>query len=131
MLRPRLQQIIDRVHSRGVPFRYIITKGWKPLRRDLVEMGVDCVTGVDPVQDHVDLQEVKREIGEQVCLMGGINAAVMLTQYSEAEIRQAVDHAMEALSPGGGFILFPVDNVFCELPWERVALIIDQWKQYW
>ena len=34
IIRPRLQQIIDLVHAENVPFRYIITKGWKPLRED-------------------------------------------------------------------------------------------------
>ncbi len=131
IIRPRLQQIIAKVHAKNVPFRYIITKGWKHLRKDLLELGVDCVTGVDPVQDKVDLKEIKGEIGGQISLMGGMNAAVTLTLWSEKEIRQAVDQAIEVLSPGNGFILFPVDNVFCELPWEKVEIVIDQWKKHW
>lgn len=131
MIRPRLQQIIDRAHSAGIPFRYIITHGWTPLKRDILEMGIDCLTGVDPVQDQVDLAEVKRELGGRLSLMGGMNAAVTLVQGSETQIRQAVDDAIRILAPGGGFILYPVDNVFCELPWERVQLVIDQWKASW
>jgi uroporphyrinogen-III decarboxylase len=130
LLRPRLQQLIDKAHAHGVPFRYIITKGWKPLRNDLLEMGVDCITGVDPLQDRLDLAEVKQQIGGRICLMGGMNAAVTLTMGSEAEIRAAVDQALQVLAPGGGFILFPVDNVFCELPWEKVEIVIDQWKKH-
>lgn len=131
LLRPRIQQLIDRAHQHNVPFRYIITKGWMPLRKDLLEMGIDCLTGVDPVQDRLTLEEVKREMGGRICLMGGMNAAVTLSMGTEKEIRQAVDHAMEVLAPDGGFILFPVDNVFCEMPWERVEILIDQWKKYW
>jgi hypothetical protein len=70
LLRPRLQQIIDKVHARDVPLRYIITKGWRPLQRDLMEMGIDCLTGVDPVQDKLDLRQAKQEIGGQISLMG-------------------------------------------------------------
>ena len=131
LLRPRLQQLIDKAHAHQIPFRYIITKGWKPLRNDLLEMGVDCITGVDPVQDRIDLSEVKRQVGGQISLMGGMNAAVTLSIGTEVEIRQAVDKALEVLAPGGGFILFPVDNVFCELPWEKVEIVIDQWKKHW
>jgi len=131
LLRPRLQQLIDKAHAHHIPFRYIITKGWKPLRNDFLEMGVDCITGVDPVQDRVQLAEIKGQVGGQISLMGGMNAAVTLTMGSEAEIRQAVDQALEVLAPGGGFILFPVDNVFCELPWEKVEIVIDQWKRHW
>jgi uroporphyrinogen-III decarboxylase len=111
--------------------RYIITKGWKPLQNDLMEMGVDCLTGVDPVQDRLDLADVKRQVGGQISLMGGMNAAVTLALGSEDEIRRAVDEAMRILSPGSGFILFPVDNVFCELPWEKTEIVIDQWKKHW
>ncbi|HEX7973579.1 MAG TPA: uroporphyrinogen decarboxylase family protein, partial [Anaerolineales bacterium] len=131
LLRPRLQQIIDRAHSAGIPFRYIITRGWKPLSRDFLEMGIDCLTGVDPVQDKIDLAEAKRTLGGRICLMGGINAAVTLAQGGDPEVRQAVQEAMRILTPGGGFILYPVDNVFCEMPWERVQLLIDQWKACW
>jgi len=74
---------------------------------------------------------LKQQIGDRVCLMGGINAAVTVTQGSDDEICAAIDQAMEILSPGSGFILFPVDNLFCSLPWEKVELIIEQYKKHW
>jgi uroporphyrinogen decarboxylase len=101
------------------------------MQEDLLELGIDCITGIDPVQDKIDLKEVKQQIGDRMCLMGGVNAAVTVTQGSDEEIRAAIDSAMELLSPGNGFILFPVDNVFCSLPWEKVELIIDQYKKHW
>jgi uroporphyrinogen-III decarboxylase len=131
MIRPRLQQIIDRAHNAGIPFRYIITRGWLPIKRDILEMGIDCLSGVDPVQDRLDLADVKRELGGRLSLMGGMNSAVTLVEGSETQIRQAVDNAMRILAPGGGFILYPVCSVFCEQPWERVQLVIDQWKANW
>jgi hypothetical protein len=50
-LKPCLEQMVAKAHDHGIKFRYIITKGWRPIREDLVEIGVDCITGVDPVQD--------------------------------------------------------------------------------
>jgi uroporphyrinogen-III decarboxylase len=131
LIKPRLAQLVNKCHSAGVPFRYIITKDWKPMQDDLLELGIDCITGIDPVQDKIDLGDVKKQIGDKVCLMGGINAAVMLTQWRDDQIRSAIDQAIEILSPGNGFILFPVDNVFCELPWEKVEMVIDQYKIHW
>jgi uroporphyrinogen decarboxylase len=130
-IKPRLAQLVDKCHSAGVPFRYIITKDWTPMQDDLLDLGIDCISGIDPVQDKIDLKEVKQQIGDKVCLMGGVNAAVMLTQWGDDQIRNAIDQAMEILSPGNGFILFPVDNIFCELPWEKVELLIDQYKKHW
>lgn len=126
-LKLRLKSLVEQAHSRGLPVRYIITKGWKPLRADLVEIGVDCLAGVDPVQDNLDLAEVKREIGDRVCLMGGVNSSVMFTQWSEEAIRQAVKDAFRILAPGGGFILYPVDQVFSEMEWGKIQVLIDEW----
>jgi [methyl-Co(III) methanol-specific corrinoid protein]:coenzyme M methyltransferase len=127
-LRPRLQTRIDKAHSFGAKFRYIITRNWKAYAQDLIEMGIDCLTGVDPVQDKLDLAEVKQKIGGQICLMGGLNSAVMLSQWSEEQIRLAVRQAVEILAPGNGCILFPVDAIFNTQPWEKVLILIDEWK---
>jgi uroporphyrinogen-III decarboxylase len=130
-IKPRLAKLVNKCHAADVPFRYIITKGWKPMQDDLLEMGIDCITGIDPVQDKINLKEVKEQIGSRICLMGGVNAAVTVVQGSDEEIRAAIDGAMEILSPGSGFILFPVDNLFCSLPWEKIELIIEQYRKHW
>jgi hypothetical protein len=129
-IKPRLAQLVNLCHAQNVPFRYIITKDWKPIQDDLLELGIDCITGVDPVQDKIDLKEVKQQIGGRVCLMGGLNAAVTVSQGSDEEVRAAIDRAMEILSPGGGFILFPVDNLFCSMPWERVQLVVEHYHAH-
>jgi len=129
LLRPRLQVEIDRCHARGVKFRFIITRSWQPYRDDLLEMGVDCLSGIDPVQDKLDLARVKSHPGDQLCLMGGLNSAVMLSQWSDEQIRAAVRQALEIMAPGGGFILYPVDAIFNTQPWDKVLLVIDEWKR--
>ena len=129
MIKPRLRRVIQKAHEHGIKFRYIITKSWQSYRQDFLELGVDCLTGVDPVQDKLDLAEVKRAIGGRICLMGGVNSAVMLTQWSDDQICQAVDQAIEVLSPGGGFILYPVDAIFNTQSWKKVEVLIEQWKR--
>jgi hypothetical protein len=129
MLKPRIMQLAQMAHSRAARFRYIITKGWKPYRQDLVEMGVDCISGVDPVQDRLDLAEVKKELGGRICLMGGLNSAVMLSQWDEQRIREAVRQAIEIGAAGGGFILYPVDAIFNTQDWDKVLGMIADWKE--
>ena len=128
MLKPRLARMIARAPQKGVKFRYLISKGWKPIRHDLVEIGVDYLTNIDPVQDRIDLQEMKENIGDAISLIGGINSSVMIEQWGNEQIREAVGRAIEALSPGRGFDLLPVDAVFTSQPWEKVQVIIDHWK---
>ena len=128
-LRPRIEKFIAKAHAHGVKFRYIMTRSWKPYCKDFIEMGVDCLTGVDPLQDRLDLAEVKRLTGGQICLMGGVNSAIMLSQWTQSEIRHAVDTAIRIMSPGGGFILYPVDAIFNNQPWENVTALIEAWSE--
>ena len=60
--------------------------------------------------------------------MGGLNSAVMLSQWSDDADPPAVRQAIESMAPGGGFILYPVDAIFNTQPWEKVLLVIDEWK---
>ena len=130
-IKPRLKQLVDLAHSKSALFRYIITKDWKAIRDDLLDLGIDCLTGVDPVQDDLDLKETKQYMGRRMCLMGGMNSAVTLSQWEDDRIRAAIDKAFEILAPGNGFILYPVDNIICELPWEKTELILDQYQKHW
>jgi len=131
LLKPRLARLVERAHAHGLPFRYIITRGWKPIQDDLLELKIDCLAGVDPVQDNIDLQQVRSRLGGQICLMGGVNSAISLSQSSDEQIRQEVTRAVQVLGSGSGFILYPVDAIFTDQAWEKVEVLIDQWKSLW
>lgn len=129
-LLPRMKRMVERAHAGGAKYRYIITKGLSPLLADIIEAGVDCVMGIDPVQDSVDLGAVKKSAAGRLCLMGGINSAIMLSSWSSGQIDAAVAAAIKTLAPGEGFILFPVDAVFSDVSWDRVETMIDSWRRH-
>jgi uroporphyrinogen decarboxylase len=84
---------------------------------------------VDPVQGGDDLATVKAELSSRVAVLGGVNSAITLGRGTKEEIRAAVNHAVEVMAPGGGFILSPVDCLFPDTPWESVATLIDAWRE--
>jgi len=127
---PRLKREVELVHSAGLKFSYIITTGVMPRLDDLLDIGIDILWGLDPVQDkEVDPREVKKRIGAQVCLLGGLNATVTLGLGSEEEIRQELREAVRVLAPGGGCILSPIDNIFDHTPKKSLETLIDEWKR--
>jgi uroporphyrinogen-III decarboxylase len=127
---PRLKRMVEKAHAGGAKYRYIITKGLAPLQSWITEAGVDCLMGIDPVQDTLDLAEVKRRAAGRLSLMGGLNSALMLSSWSEARIEAAVVSAIRTLAPGGGFILFPVDAVFSDVAWDKVEAMIGAWQRH-
>lgn len=128
-LKPIIGRHIELAHQAGVPFTYILTKGVMPLRFDFLDLGIDSLWGVDPVQDKADLAVLKQDIGDQVCLWGGLNAAVTLGRGTLEEIRTAVTETVHVLGPGGGFVLMPVDQIFDDTPWESVMVMIERWRE--
>ena len=96
---------------------------------DLLEIGVDAIRGVDPVQGDDDLALIEREAGDKITIWGGINSAITLGRGAPEEIRDAVDHAIRTCAPGGGFVLHPVDQIFSDTPMENVRIMIDRWKE--
>jgi len=126
---PRLEKEIDLVHKIGAKFCYIMTTDIMPLLGILKGMDVDILYGVDPVQGGADLRRVKREVGDSICLWGGISASVTLAMGTKQKIESAVTEAIKILAPRGGFILAPIDQIFKETPEENIKTMIDIWRR--
>jgi hypothetical protein len=129
-LKPRLRRLVEQAHAGGALFSYIITSAWAPLRQDLLELGIDSLIGIDPVQDRVDLSEVKAHLGGKICLWGGLNGAVTLENDTPQAVRAETRFALETMAPGGGFVLYPVDQLGKETPWENVTAMIETWREF-
>lgn len=127
-LKPLLTKEVEWTHQAGAKFRYIMTKSISPLLDDLIDIGINALLGVDPVQDDVDLFEVKRRTQGRICLYGGVNSAVSMREWHPDEIRRAVDNAIEALAPGGGYVLSVVDAMFSDARWENFIAMVEQWE---
>jgi len=128
LVKPRLKRLVNLTHQAGSLFSYIITSSWLPIADDLIEVGIDSLVGVDPVQDRVNLEKVKQQRGGKVCLWGGVNGAITLGNGSVEEVSRETRRAIEILAPGGGFVLYPVDQLVKETPWENILAMIDAWK---
>jgi len=128
---PRLKAEVDLAHARGAKFGYICSSGTAPMLDFYLEAGIDVLIGIDPVQGtHTNLHLMKEKFTKQICLWGGVSAAVTLERGSEAEVRSAVRIAIQTLGPQG-FILSPVDNITIDEPktWENIQIFINEWRQ--
>jgi len=130
-LLPNLKEEVALAHRLGAKFCYINTLGIMPILKMIKESGADILYGIDPVQGGSDLDQarIKEEIGEKVCLWGGINGQVTLDQGLKAQIEAEVVNAVRSMGEGGGFILSPVDHIYSTTPWENIQIMIDAWQR--
>ena len=128
-LSPVLKKDVELTHDRGALFGYLISSNAMPLLQEFVDLGIDVVIGVDPMT--WDLKTTKQALGGKVCIWGGVNGHLTVEQGSEHQIRKEVQSAIQQLSPGGGFILSPVDNVreYSNKIQKNVGILIDEWQQ--
>ena len=103
--------------------------GMMPILEDIADMGPAAIETLTPpgMGGDVDLAEVKRRVGNRVCLIGGYDQGHYFLRSTPAESRQAVREAFEAAGEGGGFILSPSDHFFDADP-ELIRAFADEAK---
>jgi len=128
---PRLKAEVDLAHDYETMFGYICSSGTKPMLDFYPQAGFDVLIGVDPVQgSHTDMPVMKEKLGDQICLWGGVSAAVTVERGTENEIRTSVQHAIQTLGPDG-LILSPIDNITVDEPktWDNISVFINEWQK--
>lgn len=126
---PILKNDVEQAHKAGVKFGCIATDKVMPILPCFVDAGVDVLIGIDP--HTYDLEKTKNILDGKVCLWGGVNGHLTVEMGNEAQVNEEVSRAMQVLSPGGGFILSPVDNVreLTSNSKMNVNTLIQEWKR--
>lgn len=128
---PRLRELAGIVHQGGRYMGYTMSVGVEPLLDDLADVGYNVHHLLDPLPNarRLDLRRVKTTLGRQTAISGGLNAPITLEHGSREDIRREVMESVEALKPGGGFVLTAAEAIFSTTPWESIETVIDAWKE--
>ena len=130
---PIIREEVGLVHEAGSKYGYILTSGSAPLHDMLIDLGIDILIGVDPVQGKgTNLPLMKKDFDKKLSIWGGVNGFITIERGSNPEIEKAVQDAIDILGPDG-FILSPVDNIrdSTDFVWENVLYLINAWKNYY
>ena len=98
-----------------------------PILDQLVQCRPHALHSLDP-QAGVDIAEMKRRCGDDLCLIGNVNCALLQTGTDEECIESArycIEHGM----PGGGYIFSTSNCVYTGMPLERYELINRIWRE--
>ncbi|HEX5810126.1 MAG TPA: uroporphyrinogen decarboxylase family protein [Anaerolineales bacterium] len=98
-----------------------------PILDQLVAARPHALHSLDP-QGGVDIAEVKRRYGDQLCLIGNVKCST-LDSGSEAEVRESAGYALRHGMPGGGYIFSTSNCVYTGMPLSKYELILDVWRQ--
>ena len=124
---PYLTELISGYRSLGI---YVIkhTDGnIMPILDQLVAAKPDALQSLDP-QGGVDIAEVKRRIGDRVCLIGNVNCGLIDTGTDE-EYLESARYAMEQGMPGYGYIFSTSNCIYTGMLLERYRKILKLWEE--
>ena len=97
---------------------------------DLIEDGVD---GIDPVQVQctgMDALGLKQDFGDKMFFHGAIDTQQILPFGTPEDVRAETKRIIQALAPGGGFILTPMHNVQPDVSPENLVAMCDAAKEF-
>ncbi len=103
---PLVKETADLVHAFGAIFAYYDAGRMMPIIPMLVEAGVDVLCGLQPppVGDVV-LGDLKRQYGDRVAFMGGVDPCYVFDRGNPEKVRETVRRTLAEGAPGGGFVI--------------------------
>lgn len=126
---PRLKKMADLAHQYNIKLLLHTCGNVESLIPRLIESGVDIL---DPIQpESMDPIEIKRKFGNNICLRGGISVQNVVTRATVEEVKIETRRIIEALKPGGGYILSPGHPVLQDdIPVENIIAMYETGYQY-
>ncbi len=98
-----------------------------PILDQLVSCKPHALHSIDP-QAGVDIAEVKRRVGDQVCLIGNVNCG-LLDSGTDEEVIENVEYSLKAGMPGGGYIFSTSNCIYTGMRLARYELMLDVWRR--
>jgi len=98
-----------------------------PILDQLLEARPHALHSLDP-QAGIDIAEIKRLCGNEVCLIGNVNCGVLQTGTDE-EVVESVRYALQNGMPGGGYIFSTSNCIYTGMRLSRYELMLDVWRK--
>ncbi|MGD8236957.1 MAG: uroporphyrinogen decarboxylase family protein [Armatimonadota bacterium] len=132
---PYLERIVTRLHEAGEAAgrRVLCVKHTDgdilPILDQLVSTGIDALHSIDP-QAGVDIAEVRRRVGDRVCLIGNVECAALQSGTPD-QIRDSALYALEHGGvDGGGYIFASSNCIFQGVPIENYDAMLRVRQEY-
>ncbi|MDC7232467.1 MAG: uroporphyrinogen decarboxylase family protein [Spirochaetales bacterium] len=97
----------------------------------LIEMGIDILNPVQYTASEMNLQELKKDFGQDICFWGGgVDTQEVLSKGSAEQVMDEVKKNLDIMAPGGGYVFVPVHNIQEDVPPENFWAMWDAWNEY-
>ena len=120
----------DIAHAHGARVMHHTCGSVRPIIPLMIERGLDVLQSLQPEAADMDARELKAEFGDRLAFHGGISVQRTLPFGTPEDVRREVRDRIEALAPGGGYILCTSHNIQADAPLENVEALLQAYKDF-
>lgn len=88
---------------------------------DLIDSGVDILNPIQPTNEMMEPERLKKEFGDKIVFHGGLDTQDVLPFGTEDTVREAVDTLISTMNNNGGYIFAAAHNIQPDVPPENVV----------
>jgi len=127
MIKPHLARVFAVGKAHGLWVAYHCCGALRPILADLVEIGLDVLNPVQGNCPGMDPWDLKREFGDKLSFMGGVDTQELLPRGTVDEVRRATRRLIDGLtSDGGGYILAATHTIPPETPLDNIFALYSE-----
>jgi corrinoid protein of di/trimethylamine methyltransferase len=120
---PWYKKIGDICQTKDLGFVFHSDGNCTEIMQDLVDCGFH---GYHPIQPNaMDIEVVKKEWGDKLCLIGNLNLDSTLTLGSPEDVRAEVYERIRTIGPGGGYMVASSNSVTDYVPLANMKAMFD------
>ena len=129
-LMPKMEQIIDFIHSQGA---FVFHHNDGSIRRilpDLISAGIDVLNPIQWRTKNMERERLKKDFGNEVVLHGAMDNQHTLPFGSVEDVKAEVLENLNILGTNGGYILAPCHNIQPITPVENILAMYETGYEY-
>ena len=126
-IKPRLCKIFAMPLSKGIPIALHSDGNIRPIIRDLVEVGVQILNPVSPME--MNPEEIRAKFGDKLCFWGTADIHRTLPFGTPKQITEEIRHRMATIAQMGGLI-YHARLKTPDPPPQNVVTLIRSLKRY-
>lgn len=126
---PHLKKLCETLKKRGAKVLLHCDGNLNLIMEDLINLGID---GLHPLErkSHMDIADIKTGYGDKICLIGNVDASVLLPLGSREEIANQIRECIEVAGPGGGYILASDHSIHPGVPGDKAQFLFRTAKKH-
>jgi len=121
---PAHQALFQQIHALGLPVFFHPNEPCPDHLRVMAELKLVCDLAIT-VGSEGDIVEVKRQLGDAVCLMGNVHCLEVLRDGSCETVRTEIEEIIDGVSSGGGHILNTCATMSFDTPRENALTMVQ------